>query len=830
MTRFAHLLKRHIIHPLEKIQGKSEVSATAGQVEQAPPRLNDRERNPQDHQELKSTTEFAQSSRSGKVTWAEAELEDVRVYICQLCQTDFAGVVIHERTHIVGANQGIRTIFGYDSPELATKTFLDLLSPESRSTVLRNTLIGYENPYQVTGLKKSGLVLPIEIFNISITHHGQTIKVMAVREITERTSAEVLRDLQQARQALEATVKESTQELRYANERLRVELNERKRAEAELIRRNHELTILQSASFAIMSSLDLRYILDTLTYELTKLLGVESCVIFEWKQAENTITLVAGYDSEGWWDPKSPPRVYDLANYPLKESVLQDQIPEQMTVSQAHIDPAESAYLRETNLKTQLLVPMIFQKQVIGLVELGDRQVERDFTYQEIALVKLLVSQAAGAVENARLYKQAQQEIAERKRAEAALEQERALLAERVRERTAELSKANIELARAARLKDEFLASMSHELRTPLNTILGSSEILQLEVFGALNEKQLKYVRNMEESGSHLLALINDILDLSKIEAGKTELEIASVAVKDICEASLRLIKELAHKKHLQVSFKLDENVTIVSADERRLKQILVNLLSNAVKFTPEGGQIGLGVVGDAIQHVVQFIVWDTGIGIAQDDMARLFQPFVQIDSSLSRQYNGTGLGLSLVARMVEMHGGGVSVESEVGQGSRFTVTLPCPDIVTTTGSVEAIRSMSAGQPSTEVTEDQINRPPLILLAEDNENIADMISDYLKALGYRMIHARNGEEALKQAETEQPHLILMDIQMPGMDGLEATRRLKSDANLARIPVVAITALAMPGDRERCRQAGADEYVSKPINLRDLVDRIEAQLH
>ena len=268
-------------------------------------------------------------------------------------------------------------------------------------------------------------------------------------------------------------------------------------------------------------------------------------------------------------------------------------------------------------------------------------------------------------------------DITDGRQAEDALREERALLAQRVEERTVELSAANAELARAARLKDEFLASMSHELRTPLTGILGLSEALQLQVYGPHNEKQLKALRSIEESGQHLLNLINDILDLSKIEAGKVELQIGAVAVAEVCQASLRMIKEIAQKKKLKVSFNLDMLVTTAQADSRRLKQMLVNLLSNAVKFTPEEGSVGLEVEGDAAHKTVRFIVWDTGIGIAPEDMPRLFRPFVQLDARLAREYSGTGLGLSLVQRMADMHGGSVTVESEPGKGSRFTITLP---------------------------------------------------------------------------------------------------------------------------------------------------------
>jgi len=272
-------------------------------------------------------------------------------------------------------------------------------------------------------------------------------------------------------------------------------------------------------------------------------------------------------------------------------------------------------------------------------------------------------------------------DITEQKRTEEELEQYHHYLEKLVEERTAELSRANVELTRSARLKDEFLAMMSHELRTPLNVVLGMSEALQEKIYGPLHDRQLKPLRMIEESGRRLLKIITDILDLSAISTGDITLDIAPVDAESLCQASLRLITQLAQKKSLKMSFMFDSTATIIHADGRRLKQVLVNLLRNAVKFTPEGGKIGLEVEGDADHQVVRFTVWDTGIGITEEDMERLFQPFVQLDSRLSRKYEGTGLGLSLVYRLVELHGGSISVESEVGKGSRFTVLLPWKEI-----------------------------------------------------------------------------------------------------------------------------------------------------
>jgi signal transduction histidine kinase/ActR/RegA family two-component response regulator len=502
-----------------------------------------------------------------------------------------------------------------------------------------------------------------------------------------------------------------------------------------------------------------------------------------------------------------------------------------MTIGQTNIDPAEFSYMQRLNIKTRLILPMVFQQRVMGLVELEDTHEQRTFSYQELSLAKLLANQAASAIENAQLFEQAQQEIADRKRAEAELQEERELLAQRVAERTIELSKANAELARTARLKDEFFANMSHELRTPLNGILGSAEILTTGVFGEVNEKQTKYLKNIDESGRHLVELITDILDLAKTEAGQLSVDVRTTSVDNVCQASLRMVKQIAHKKKIKVSYAPDEALQTIPADERRLKQMLVNLLSNAIKFTPENGQVGLEVVSDAAEQTAHFTVWDTGIGIPQEKMELLFQPFVQLEGGLNRQQGGTGLGLSLVFKMAELHGGSVSVESEVDEGSRFTITLPWPqteEIIE--DEKEAIEESDQSPVLTQTVSPMVSGDaPLILLAEDNEDNITTFTDFLSARGYRLMEARNGEEALERAREERPAVVLMDIQMPGMDGLEATRHFRRDPQLADIPIIALTALAMPGDRERCLEAGANEYVSKPVSLKKLAETIAVQI-
>lgn len=233
------------------------------------------------------------------------------------------------------------------------------------------------------------------------------------------------------------------------------------------------------------------------------------------------------------------------------------------------------------------------------------------------------------------------------------------------------------ELELSQRYKDEFLANMSHELRTPLNVILMTAETLQAGVYGNLNPRQQAPIEKVKNSGEHLLQLINQILDLAKINAGKLELDVKAVSVEQICERTLTMIQPLASKKQLRVGTTLDFTVEEIVADELRLVQILLNLLTNAVKFTPEGGSIGLEIESDSQNNLAHFTVWDSGIGISAEDKAHLFKPFVQVNGRLNRTQEGTGLGLYLVFRLVELHGGQIHLESEVGRGSRFTLSLP---------------------------------------------------------------------------------------------------------------------------------------------------------
>jgi len=462
--------------------------------------------------------------------------------------------------------------------------------------------------------------------------------------------------------------------------------------------------------------------------------------------------------------------------------------------------------------------PLVSKDGIKGVLEIYHRSALHPDP-EWLVFLETLAGQAAIAIDNAQLFEHLQHANAE--------------LEQRVAQRTEELKKTNIELEHANRTKDEFLATMSHELRTPLNSILGLSETLLEQRRDPLSEYQQRYLQTIASSGSHLLELINDILDLSKIEAGKFDHHPQMIGVNDLCQSSLTFVKELATRKTITLTYQNTTTIPKMYADPRRIKQILINLLTNAVKFTPDNGHVILQVADDAEQERIQFSVIDNGIGIAPENLHKLFQPFVQVDSRLTREYEGTGLGLALVQKLTDLHGGSVIVESDgvPGKGSRFTINLPVgqamPDQLPIPASGNRLPSSEQVEKSSTASK-PANRV-VVLLAEDNTANILTIGDYLESHGYQLVVAHDGLDAIEKAEALQPNIILMDIQMPVLNGMEAISRLRTDPRFATTPIIALTALAMPGDRERCLIAGASEYMSKPVSLKTLVKTIEALL-
>jgi len=358
-----------------------------------------------------------------------------------------------------------------------------------------------------------------------------------------------------------------------------------------------------------------------------------------------------------------------------------------------------------------------------------------------------------------------------------------------------QLQKANEQLEKTTKMKDEVLATMSHELRTPLTAILGINEGLQREMYGPITSEQASGYRVIQQSGHHLLELINEVLDLAKVE-------------------SLQIVSQLAKEKSIELRFRSPDNLKPMETDEKRVRQILLNLLYNAVKFTNTGGRVTLQVQKisvpesnadqrDLPARFLRFSVTDNGIGIEAAKMDTLFEPFTQAQTSLNREYEGIGLGLALVKKFTELLSGKVFVKSVLGKGTCFCVDLPFrqiekPDAKSTTTETDSTPDSENYEQRLQVY-NQKGSVVQVLLAEDNDAVARSTTRYLELSNCQVHRVNNGKDAVIAANTHTPDIILMDIQMPGVDGLECIKHIRLFAALKKTPIIAITGLAMQDD-------------------------------
>jgi signal transduction histidine kinase/ActR/RegA family two-component response regulator len=410
-----------------------------------------------------------------------------------------------------------------------------------------------------------------------------------------------------------------------------------------------------------------------------------------------------------------------------------------------------------------------------------------------------------------------EQEVAARQSAQRQLEDERRVLEQLVRERTAELEAANASLTAALRAKDSFLATMSHELRTPLTAILGLSQHLQEEPARRSSADGEEDLATIQSSGRHLLALIDDVLTIAQVDGGHRVLIPARIPLAAFGREALRVIAPLAAQCGVTVQGQLPDEADTVDCDERTLVQLVTNLLSNAVKFTPAGGTVTLRIAPSDDRAALHISVTDTGIGIAEADLARILKPFEQLDQRHSRERGGTGLGLAIVSRLVDALGGRMDIASTPGQGSRFTLQLPVP--------VRADRAQPVAARATAPASPAAHRPR-VLVVEDSAPLQRLLVGMLRQGGYEPQVAEHGAEALARCAVALPDVILMDVQMPVMDGLEATRRLRASPATAPVPIVVLSALAFPGDAQRALDAGADRYLTKPATREALFAALE----
>lgn len=393
-------------------------------------------------------------------------------------------------------------------------------------------------------------------------------------------------------------------------------------------------------------------------------------------------------------------------------------------------------------------------------------------------------------------------------------------------ERCQQLANYNQELERTNQLKNQFLANTSHEIRTPLSSIIGFTHLLLAQGYEPERQRHQEYLHIIQSSGKHLLDLINDILDLSKIEANQLEVQWEVIDIPSLCSNVLALVKEKAANKGLKLRLEINDDVTTLLADPLRLKQMLLNLLFNAVKFT-HSGSVGLKVATQDLY--LRFTVWDTGIGISPEDQALLFRPYSQIINSGSRNNEGTGLGLVVTQQLAQIHGGSLELESEVNKGSAFTIILPLQP----TGKVlEAIEvkaekdlelsqvtsNSSVSQSSAQIS---ISTSREILLVEDDFANSELMRIYLGRLSYQVTCVKNAEEMWMNLAQIKPAVILMDVHLPDSNGLNLVEQLRKHPQYQHIPIIAQTAMAMKGDKETCLAAGVDDYISKPIDLQIL---------
>lgn len=538
--------------------------------------------------------------------------------------------------------------------------------------------------------------------------------------------------------------------------RLLQELESHKEA---LTTRLDQLEALSTVGEAVSATLDLDQVLATIVTQAVALSGADGGSILEFdpELAEFRVRTTFG---------TSPVQMEALRGIRvgLHDSLVgraaRERRPLQVADLADHADDEHLRLLRDAGWRSVVAVPMLHEGRVVGALLVRRRQ-PGEVDDSTCLLLETFASQSSLALTNAQLYRRLQEQSAE--------------------------------LAAASRHKSEFLASMSHELRTPLNAIIGFSEVLLERLFGDLNERQEEYLGDIHNSGKHLLALLNDVLDLSKVEAGKMVLETTSVDVSAFVQATAGLVRERVQRSGLTLDVSCDDDVPPVTADELRLRQVLLNLLTNAIKFTPNGGSVWVRV--RTAGSDVEFAVSDTGVGVAEADRERIFESFQQGERVMSAQ-EGTGLGLTLSRRIVELHGGRIWLESEEGQGSVFAFTVP------------AHRRHVDHQP---VNRDRAH--PYVLVVEDDRPSADLMTVLLEDQGLASVIAPTGERALAILRGRVPAAVILDIRLPGIDGWEVLARIKDSPELAHVPVIVVSIV---DERGRGFALGAHDYLVKPV--------------
>ena len=540
-----------------------------------------------------------------------------------------------------------------------------------------------------------------------------------------------------------------------------------------LTRSVEELTALAEVIQAVNSTLDLQTVLATIITHTVRLSKADAGTIYTLDHATSTFVPRANFGL----DDEIVEALND-ARIGTRDTAVGRAIAAKHAVHVADIESAPMSdnvrsLLRRAGFRALLAIPMVQAGRAVGALVVR-RRAAGQFPAEVTRLLETFATQSAVAIENARLFR--------------------------------EIQDKSEQLEVASRHKSQFLANMSHELRTPLNAIIGMSEMLLEDARDADDEDQIEPLERVVRAGKHLLALINDILDLSKIEAGRMELELNVFALEPLVRDVAKTIEGVAEKNGNRVIVDCAENLGAIHADQTRVRQVLLNLASNAAKFTRDG-VVTIRARRAALHGAdrVTVAIADTGIGMTPDQVGRLFQDFVQADASTTRKFGGTGLGLAISQRFCRMMGGDIMVESELGRGSTFTVELPAEAVVA------AIAAQEEPEPST------IGRKTdgaLVLAVDDDPAARDIMARFLVREGFRPITASAGEEALKLARELKPSAITLDVMMPGMDGWDVLTALKGDPELADIPVIMLTIV---DDKAHGYTLGANDYLVKPLD-------------
>lgn len=535
----------------------------------------------------------------------------------------------------------------------------------------------------------------------------------------------------------------------------------------ELASKVAQLEALRDLGDAVGSSLDPDAVLNSIVSNAVRLTRADGGSIMEYDERTDAFVVRAAYGS-GQTLLNRLREITIRRDATLVGRAATEQRPLQIAdlSGEASLDPHLDALYRD-GWRSMLAIPMLRGDLIIGVVVIR-RRTPGSFHEEMVELLETFAAQSSVALVNARLFR--------------------------------ELETKSAELEVASRHKSEFLASMSHELRTPLNAVIGFSEVLIDRMFGELNERQDEYVHDIWNSGRHLLELLNEILDLSKVEAGQMVLEPSTFSVEQTIESAVSLLRERAARHGISISVEVDEDVDTLDADELRFKQVLLNLLSNAVKFTPDGGSVKVRAARSGDELVVT--VSDTGVGVPPEDRERIFESFQQGGRGVARE-EGTGLGLTLTRRIIELFDGRLWLESEVGVGSTFGFSIPVRR--------RAAESTESGAPE--------SARPTVLLVDDDRASLDLMAAYLEGSGLRLERATDGVEALRLTRQLRPAALVLDIRMPRLDGWQVLDRLQVDPDTADIPIVVASVI---DDRARGLALGAVAYLQKPVSRDDLL--------